>query len=664
MKKEEQRLIALFRKARDFDLTRFEDYRELMAFYEGNQDLLSRYSENKPWVVSMNTPFASLAIDTRVASLQASDYMGVLQPLSPDDVENIEKLNNLYHNEWKLMNMDSKINDAISRAAIAREAYIHVIFNPDRIKGGTNRLQKGVLEAYFLEPGSVLIDPKALEMKNADYIIVTERLTPEQAKSMYGISTEDDDAPNSVFTPQDRGEMYIDNDYDTEQYDVLTKMTFYERKGDIIYKTCMVEEKIVTEKMKLEINVFPIAQLRWEKKAQSPYGLSLMDRLLPEQKAINSIESAIVNSTLSTVAPQYVVRKDSGLDPKKVANFSGAPGVVYSVNGDPTNAIVPLNNPKIDPQIIEIKREYELTIDKIASRSQEFLGRFGTAGNTASGAAAASSRATIIEQKFLSNMENFIEDLTRIIVEFLTKAFEGETMFTRSEERADGSFEFGEIEVSEDMKEMEYTFWIDLEIKTRYSRERERQLLLELFQFERQYDAPVKTITVKDLLQKFEVSNRQELVERYDKLSRQDNAMKSGIIDRFTRIIVGADIDERLVQQGIQEIMMGNETPTVDEILKQIEQQRQEMEMMEERMQQDEMEMMEQEMDLPNQIQEPPVDELMKQFTGGMGTSPGQTIADLMGGAQEQTPNMEEEQSQMATEEELMEEQPQTTPSL
>ena len=619
MNKEARRLVALFRKARDFDLTRFEDYRELMAFYEGNQDLLSRYSENKPWVVSMNTPFASLAIDTRVASLQASDYMGVLQPLSPDDIENIQKLNDLYHNEWKLMNMNNKVNDAIHRAAIAREAYIHVVFNGDKIKGGTNRLNKGVLEAYFLEPGSVLIDPKALEMKDADYIIVTERLTPEQAKTMYGISMEDDDTPNSVFTPQDRGEMYLDNDYDTEQYDVLTKMTFYEKSGEIIYKTCMVEEQVVTPKTKLEINVFPIAQLRWEKKAQSPYGLSLMDRLLPEQKAINSIESAIVNSTLSTVAPQYVVRKDSGLDPKKVANFSGAPGVVYSVNGDPTNAIIPLNNPKIDPQIIEIKREYELTIDKIASRTNEFLGRFGTAGNTSAGAQAAASRATIIEQKFLSNMEDFIEDLTRILVEFITKAFEGETMFTRGEERANGTFEFGEIEVNEELKDIEYTFWIDLEIKTRFSRERERQLMLELFQFERQYDAPVKTITVKDILQKFEVSNRRELVERYDQLTRQDAETKAQIIDRFTKIANESGIDERMIQMGIREIMEGKETPTVDQILEEVQRRQEEMAAAQEQMQQDEMELAEQELQLPNQIAELPSEGLLDNVPSQLG---------------------------------------------
>lgn len=588
MGKEEQRLLSLFRSARDFHPSRFDDYEELMAFYEGDQDELTMFKNDKPWVVSMNTPYSSLAIDTRVASLQASDYRGKITPLSPDDVESIEKLDILYKNEWDIMQMDDKISDAIHRSAVVREAYIHVIYNPDRIKGGTNRLQKGALEGYFLDPGSVLIDPRALDMKNADYIVVTERLTPHQAKQMYGIS-QDDNSADHVFSPYERGEVYLGNDYDTEQQDVLTKMTFYEKSEDGIVKTCMVDGKIVTPKSELEIPVYPIAQLRWEKRAESPYGISLMDRLLPEQKAINSIESAVVNSALAFVAPQFVVRKDSGLDPKLVAKYNGAPGVVYVSNGDPTNAIVPLVAPKIDPQIIEIKREYEITIDKIASRTNEFLGRFGTAGNTASGAEAASSRATVIEQKFLRNMETFVQDLTEIIIHYITKAYKGKTIYTRSEEMANGRFNFDELEVTKELEDLDYSFAIDLEVRTQYSRDREKSLMLELFQFERQYDAPIKTITVKDILKSYDVSNRQELVDRYDSLITKDEQTKAQLIQQFTQIATEAQAPAELITQGIQEIMAGKETPTVDQIIGQVEQQREEMADMQQQLQQDEM---------------------------------------------------------------------------
>lgn len=586
--KEETRLIGLFRAARDYHPTRFEDYEELMAFYEGDQDELTMFKNEKPWVVSMNTPHSSLAIDTRVASLQASDYMGKITPLSPDDVENIDKLDKLYKNEWQIMQMDDKISDAIHRSAIVREAYIHVVYNPDKIKGGTNRLQKGALEAYFLDPGSVLIDPRALDMKDADYIVVTERLTPQQAKQMYGIVREDD-APSNVFSPYERGEVYLGNDYDTEQGDVLTKMTFYEKEDGKIVKTCMVDGEIVTEKTELEIPVYPIAQLRWEKRAESPYGISLMDRLLPEQKAINSIESAVVNSALAFVAPQFVVRKDSGLDPKLVAKYNGAPGVVYVSNGDPTNAIVPLVAPKIDPQIIEIKREYEVTIDKISSRTNEFLGQLGTVGNTAGGTQQAIGRATIIEQRFLRNMEVFVQDLTEIIIHYITKAYKGKTIYTRGEEMANGQFEFGELEVTKDLEDLDYSFTIDLEVKTQYSRERERGLMLELFQFERQYDAPVKTITVKDILKAYDVSNREELVQRYDQLITRDEETKADLIQQFTQIASQAQVQPEAIAQGIREILAGKETPTVDEIISRVEQQREEMQRMQQQLQQDEL---------------------------------------------------------------------------
>lgn len=595
--------MGLYRSAKDFNPGRFDDYKELMAFYEGNQDELTAFVNDKPWVISMNTPYSSLAIDTRVASLQASDYKGKLQPLSPEDVEDTQLLQQLVDNQWDALQMDDKVSDALHRAAIARESYIHITFDPDKIKGGTGRLQKGALEAYFLDPGSILIDPKALNMKEADYLVVMGRISPEMAKELYGFTPKNEEEV-TAFAPSERGEVYLGNDYDSEQDDVLTKLTFYERKGSKIRKTIMIEGKIVEEGRDIEIATFPIAQLRWEKKAGSPYGISLMDRLLPEQKAINSIESATVNSVLSTVAPQYVVRKDSGLDPKLVATFNGAPGVVYAVNGDPTSAVVPLITPKIDQQILEIKREYEVTIDKISSRTDQFQGNIGTAGNTAGGANAAINRATVIEQKFLRNMEEFIQDITEILVEFITKGMKGKKVYTRSEQKANGEYDFGQLQVKNNLSSLEYTFSIDLEIKTQYSRDKEKSLLLELFQFERQYDAPVKSITVKDILKAYDVSNREELVQRYDDLVSKDEATKARLIAQFSKVAAQSNVPDEQVQQGITEIMAGKETPTVDSILQEIQAQRQEMAQMEQQMQQDEMERTKSDLDNRQKIEQ------------------------------------------------------------
>ena len=77
------RLTALWDKAQAFDKGRIDEYTELMAFYEGQQHLLSAYKTAKPWVVNINSPYATYAIDNRVSSLMANDYIGELEPLSP-----------------------------------------------------------------------------------------------------------------------------------------------------------------------------------------------------------------------------------------------------------------------------------------------------------------------------------------------------------------------------------------------------------------------------------------------------------------------------------------------------------------------------------------------------------------------------------------------------
>ena len=82
-KRKAKKYNNMLKKAQNFMSNRLDDIEELMAFYEGSQYKLATYENNKPWVVQMNTPHASVNIDIRVSSLVALDYVGVLEPYSP-----------------------------------------------------------------------------------------------------------------------------------------------------------------------------------------------------------------------------------------------------------------------------------------------------------------------------------------------------------------------------------------------------------------------------------------------------------------------------------------------------------------------------------------------------------------------------------------------------
>lgn len=563
----------MYRKAYDFNTERFNAYAELMAFYQGNQHLLKKYKTDRPWVVNMNTPYATVAIENRIASILVNDYEGDLIPLSPEDIDIIEPIDRVYKREWERLDIDRIIRNCVETSAVVREAYCHIILDDKKIYGGTKRKRVGALTAEIIEPARVLIDPTARNLKDANYMIVLGRISKKEALKNYKkLESLKLQAPD--YTPNQRGEVYYDNDYSTEQEDVFTVWNFYQKEDGKIKKTKLINNIIVKESI-LDITRFPIAQLRWKKAAQSCYGISLMDQLLSLQKAINAIESAITNTAIAYAAPSMMVAKGSGVDPKVVAKSNGAPGVVYSVNGNLDNAIKPVVPPKIQDEILSIKQDFEAKIREISGNSNQFMGNIGTAANTVGGAEVAVERAKIIEVNIVNNIEDFVEEIVNILVEFIIKMYPNAELTYSNGKDGEGAYNFDVIKMPKksEMKDLEYKFYIELDKKSQYSKDKQKQTLMDLFQFERQYDAPVKTITVSDIIKNSDLVNKDEIIARYNSLNSQDAQTKAETIDKLISTANNMGISQDLVVQATAEIISGgDEHPATDQLMQMIEQ--------------------------------------------------------------------------------------------
>ena len=564
--------LEKFEKASNFNKNRQEAYAENIAFYQGNQHLLKKYKNETPWVVNMNTPYATIAIDNRVSSILANDYIGELIPLGEEDVNAVENLDKVYKKEWQKMDLDDVVRSCIRWSAIVREYYCHISLDTKKSTGGKNSKTMGKLEAYAIEPSRVFIDPSARNLKDARYMFVTGRISVEEATELYpekAVLLKQ----NNSSTPEERGEVYIDNDYVTEQDDVLQTITYYGKEKGKIKRVDIINNVIVKEKV-LDRKTFPIAQMRWKKAAQSCYGLSLMDEVLSLQKAITSIESAITNTAMSYAAPSMMVRKGCGVDPKAVAKAAGAPGVVYSVDGNLDNAIRPVIPPKIQQEILNIKTDFQNQIDKITGNSNQFLGDIGTAGNTSSGANIAVERAKIIEIDVLNNIREFIEDITDIVLEYIITVYSGEKMTYNDGRKPEGGFKFTTIELNkeEELKDANYRYYIELDSKTPYSKERQKEVLLELFQLERQYDTPIKSVTVSDIIQNMDLENKDVIISRFNKLNFQDAQTKADTVMKLAEMGTEFGINPELTNQAISEIIGSlKETPGVDMFMQEVE---------------------------------------------------------------------------------------------
>ena len=325
----------------------------------------------------------------------------------------------------------------------------------------------------------------------------------------------------------------------------------------------------------LDISRFPIAQIRWKAAADSCYGISLMDQLLPLQKAISSIESAITNTAIAYAAPSMMVARGSGVDPQVVARSNGAPGIVYAVNGNLDNAIKPVIPPKIQDEILEIKDNFEMKIREISGNSNQFMGNIGTAANTVGGAEVAVERAKIIETNIINNIEDFVEDLVHIMVDFIIKMYPNAELSYPTGRDGNGTYTFDEIKMpsKKKMENLDYNFHVELDKKTQYSQDKQKQELMDLFQFERQYDTPVKSVTVPDIIKNTGLINKDEIIARYTELNAQDAQTKAQTIEKLVQTATTMGIDEGLLTQAITEIIAGGDDhPATDQLMQLIEQ--------------------------------------------------------------------------------------------
>lgn len=559
-------ILARVDKARRFASKREDQLKENMAFYQNNPFLLTQYKDKRPWVLQMNTPYASMAIDTRIASLSANDYIGELQPYQQQDAEAVKQIQELYRDAWENAKINTLIDNALGKAAVVREAYAHVILNDEVKKAG----KPGAIEAYLLDTMAVLIDPRARDYREAEYIIVTSRISFEEAERSYPEFAAFLTQRTTGRMPFERGENYLENDYTSEQEDILTLFTYYENNGGKITKKVVLEDMLVEEQVISALNRLPIAQLRWKAANQSAYGYALMDDLLSLQKALCSIDSVITNTAVSYAAPQMLLRRQSGINAKMLARTIGAPGVVYETDMPISETLQAITPAKVDDKIVSLKNAFEAAIDKIAGVTSPFIGSIGTAGNTAQGSQLAVERAKIIETAVLTNLSIFVEDLTMIFVDYIKYAYAGEVITSRKKDPNTGKFSFEARSIDKGIKDVDFSFYIDLNTKTQYSKEREKEQLLQLYQMERQYDAPIKLINELDILNRYDLSDKEALNERYKLLSQQTVDNKTATILKLQKAAQQFGIPEQLLAEAIKEVIDGaKETPALDAFMNQ-----------------------------------------------------------------------------------------------
>lgn len=598
-KKQEDKLNQYISKAVNYrKVNKDTEYTNNMAYYEGLQWNLADMSDGKPFLVYSDINHVKNAVDLRFASLYANDYIGDLLPLSAEDEEVVNKLEIAYASEWKRLKMDEKVKHVIKLGGILGEGYLVLNYDLENIHGGTNAKMEGTPTVSVLPTTSVYVDPSATNFYDADYVVCRNRKTsqwfkrkkPDWFKKLKEIHA--NEGGNTVGN--DVGEIFAGHDYSTEQDNLITLDIVYEKVLKTVEVTTMkteiqtdetgqpIEVEVpVKEKVKkckvdihymvdgnlLETNTnypfeeFPIFQFGWEEMEQSPYCIPLMRGLTTPQKVINLIESAINNLAIHFTIPTILVSDESGLDAKTVSKLSGAAGVVYKVSGEPSKALTYLRPPSIDINLVNIKDSFIGNIREYAGVTNAYQGQIGTAGNTSSGTDQAVARATMIDSIPLTQIEKFIERVTKMFVRYIAHYNAGETMYVRKEKTEEGKWTFDNFTIEENAEFVNFDYAVDLAIKTQNNKDLQLQKLTNFYQLQNQYKDPVKVIKSLDLIKAADLDNYDELFKRYSAMSETDIQEKVNLITELMTIAQTPKpdgtplIDQALIQDAITDVI-------------------------------------------------------------------------------------------------------------
>ncbi len=567
----EKELIKLRDEAVNFRAeARDNEYITNMAHYEGLQWNLAENKNDSPFMCKSDINHLKNAIDLRLGSLFAESYYGLLEPLSPNDVENIKTLNILYRNEWNRLNADDRVEAAIKAGCIQDNGYTEITFDEGAIFGGTGTRREGSIVLKDLSTSDVYLDPKAANIDECEYLICKSKKTKswmKRYKPEWLEKLKKEDIKEQLLTEGEEGNIYTGRNYGQSTSGLYVIDTMYRKYAEEMEIDVLndigepvineetgetLKETIIVTRIKVHylsgadllgtdeeypFDEFPIIPFQWEAIPQSPYGIPLVRGLTTPQKVANLIESAANNVAMHYSTPSWLVSEESGLDINKVAKLASALGVVWKVSGPVSEAIKQMDYPEVNEQLIGIKNSFVDHIQNYAGINQAYIGNIGTAGSTAEGTNDAINRATVIDNAPIKQIEKYVEKLSRMIIKFMTRYYKNQKIYIRDTlKMKNGAYSFKEFLVDENMENINYEFTVKLASRSKSDKNRQYNLLKDLYQTQNQYKDPNKVINIPDLVQAAQLDNYDEMFKRYSDMSDEAFNEKADLIVQIMNI--------------------------------------------------------------------------------------------------------------------------------
>jgi hypothetical protein len=383
-------------------------------FYNGNQWAGAKLGDVEPVQKNFIKPIVKYKLSVIHDNLFAIHYasQNFENPAFRESAERYcDILNRFASNVWERDKMDFKGRRITKDAAINDEGIIYVNFDREKMTPVNEIIKKN--DIYYgnendddIQSQPYILIRKRMPVVNAVDLALAEGVGEEKAKLVAVGDTDNFEESGEAAKEE------VDN-----MVTVVYKM--YKHKGTVHFSIATRWADIVKD-VDLGIKLYPVAHFCWEEKEGSARGEGEVRYLIPNQIEVNRTEVRRVLTVKYQAYPQKVVDTSKVANPDALNRVGGVIKTQGQAVDDVHKVVGTIPPAQMSPDVVKLQED-------LIQMTRELAG----AGDTATGlvdaenasgrailAVQQASQAPMMEQK--ESFKNFVEDLARIWLEYLT----------------------------------------------------------------------------------------------------------------------------------------------------------------------------------------------------------------------------------------------------
>ena len=529
-------IMKMFNEYRAYKQGILKEWRLIRSLYRG--DFWKEFKKHaKDYSLTPDWNYFDYTVQAYLNSIYSGAFIGTLTPRKVQDEEYIQKLNEFIAYNWNKWGMKNK--------------FLHVGEHGELYNLGAVRVDWRDNDVCIsaLSPDELYFDPSVDNFRDGHAVFIERSININTIKNDSRFEKKVNTYLNKHKRLNDKtivNRLAGNENQTTTDNNTVSFIECFIRndKGTITQIFILDEEEIVYEE-ELDIKRFPIAVYTPQRPDGNPYGRSKLMKILNTTIVLNIIDSMEATQPYRILNRVRFVNVDGRINMRSFAEYGNTPGASFEVKGDPSNIIRYMDVPTI-PDMSGLKARLENSIFQITGVDPYYKGRMTNSIQTTGATQAFQARVTMLtDNARITLLEEFCEDITRLIVDFYT-------LYSTAPHEFPTMSALGTNKVIKEnaltFQSLEYEYNINASVLLPMNQANLFESAKALYEMQGQYGFKTQVITPQDLIRYSDFPQKDILLQRIA-AEEQSNTAQDLIAD-LTNF---ASIFSKLLSQGLTE---------------------------------------------------------------------------------------------------------------